>query len=585
MQSWQLRSRLLLFAMVTLIPLILFGSVAIQKNVEHTKRQILNSSVAIARVLETTLSEMITSTEHMLITLGRSPTLRNQDVSQTRKLFIDVFPLQPSLLNLAATDSTGYVFASIVWGGMDSRSINQDPVFQSMLQTETLTISNRTISTATDQPAVRLYLPYYDDTDAPLGALLAEISLSQLQRSLSSISMEENATFIITDAQGTVLIHPNYTYVSEGADISTLPSVRAALQGEQGTMEHSNPEDNKRWLWAYTPIDNTGWAVVVGYPTEIAYPPIHESLRQSLLLFLAMITAAGILAFVLSKRLVHPIRELTRSADAISSGDLDQQVTVQGGIELRHLARAFNTMAMNLKQKIEELAAAKEEISQKARRLRILLARTISLQEDERQRIAVDLHDGISQFLLAALYETEAAKDSLEHDPSHTISGLEKAQYLLEQTSTEMRRVIYDLRPPLLDDIGFLPALEHYINDYMQRTRITVSLNITGPVVRLDPNEELALYRISQEALHNIHRHARTTSAEILVDFQNSRIHLTIRDHGVGFDYKDLEADRFEKMGLPGMQERAESIGAVLSIHSTPGHGTTVELNMHIENE
>ncbi len=322
---------------------------------------------------------------------------------------------------------------------------------------------------------------------------------------------------------------------------------------------------------------------MVGYPTETAYPSVQDSLRQSVLLFFALISITGVLAFGLSKQLARPIKDLTRSAQAISDGNLDQQVFVQGGSELRQLARAFNTMSGNLKQKMEELAAAKEEISQKAEHLRLLLTHTISLQEEERQRIACEIHDGISQYLLAALYETEAAKESLTRDPSLAMADLSRAQALLEQTSTEMRRVIYDLRPPLLDDIGFLPTLDHYIKNFSERTGIVTSLNVTGSITRLPPDDELALYRISQEALHNIHQHAQTDTAEILVDFHDHRMTMTIQDHGVGFDQAHLDLFKVEHMGLPGMRERAESIGADLAIHAVPGSGTTVQLILPIQ--
>ena len=550
----QLRNRLLLFASIVLIPMIIFGSLAIRQDVSHTKRQILNSSFAIARILETNLTDMITTTERLLFTLGKSPTIRSQDARYTRQLFIDVFPIHPTLLNLAASRHDGSIFASVVWGGLDPPTVNNDPLFHETLESEQLVISGRMISKATDQRAVRLFLPYKDDKGEIIGTLLAEISLSQLQRSLSSISIEEGATFIVTDSEGMVLIHPDYTYVYEGTDISSLPSVQAALKGEQGTLEHDNPADGKRWLWAYTPVQDTGWAVVVGYPTEIAYPSVYESLLRGTIFLLAMIGVAGMLAFVLSKRLANPIRELTQSAQAISAGDLSQKVNVQGSGELRQLAYTFNVMSENLKRHMEELAAAKEEISQKAKHLQLLLAHTISLQEEERRRIAGELHDGISQLLLGALYETEAAKEALDRDPLQAIEDLDRAQSLLEQTSTEMRRVIYDLRPPLLDDIGFIPALDQYVKNFSERTGINVSLDITGKIRRFPQDSELALYRISQEALHNIHRHAHTDQANIHIHFFDHQMQMTIRDQGIGFNPSDLDLFRLKKWAFRGLK-------------------------------
>jgi two-component system sensor histidine kinase DegS len=237
-------------------------------------------------------------------------------------------------------------------------------------------------------------------------------------------------------------------------------------------------------------------------------------------------------------------------------------------------------MSENLKRHMEELAAAKEEISQKAKHLQLLLAHTISLQEEERRRIAGELHDGISQLLLGALYETEAAKEALAHEPSLALEDLDRAQSLLEQTSMEMRRVIYDLRPPLLDDIGFIPALDRYVKSFSERTGIDVSLDITGKIKQLPHDSKLALYRISQEALHNIHKHAHTDHADIHIHFFDHQMQMTIRDQGIGFDPSNLDLFRLENLGLPGMQERAQSVGAHLNIKAKPGVGTTIRLIM-----
>ncbi|MFQ5858601.1 MAG: cache domain-containing protein [Anaerolineae bacterium] len=578
--DWSLRNRLLVFASAVLIPMVLFGSLAVRQNVAHTKRQILNSSLAIAKVIEANLVEKVDSTEHMLLTLAQSPVVRAQDARATRQLLIDVFPLQQNVLNLAAARQDGSVFATMVWDGLEPFSIAADLQFQQVLTTGQPAISGRLISTATDRRAVRLVVPYRDDKGQVIGALMVEISLSQLQRSLASIGTQEGATFIVADSEGMVLIHPNYKYVYEGANFADFPSVQAALRGEEGTVEHLNPLDRHPWLWAYTPVRRTGWAVVVGYPTAVAYPPVRDTLIRSLLSLLAMVILAGLVAFFLSHQLTKPLNELTQRALGIADGDLEQRASVHGSGELHQLARAFNVMSENLATHMSELAAAKEEISQKARRLRRLLVRTISLQEEERKRIAADIHDGISQLILGALYETEAAKEAIATNPALAQEKLAGAQELLEQTSTEMRQVIYDLRPPLLDDMGIVYALEQYLKSYREATGIQVSLTVSGPESRLPTETEMALYRIAQEALHNICKHAQTNRAAVLLSFSADRVRMAVQDQGVGFDPALVRDGAREHLGLTGMQERADSVGAHLQIQSTPGQGTAVVLEV-----
>jgi signal transduction histidine kinase len=531
-------------------------------------------------VIEANLVEKIDSTEHMLLTLAESPIVRAQDARATRQLLIDVFPLQQSVLNLAAARQDGSVFASVVWDGQEPYSIAADPQFQQVLTTGQWAISGRLISTATDQRAVRLVVPYRDEEREVIGALMVEMSLSQLQRGLAAIGTQEGATFIVADSEGLVLIHPNYKYVYEGANFAHLPPVQAALRGEEGTAEHLNPLDQRPWLWAYTPVRRTSWAVVVGYPTAVAYPPVRDTLVRGLMSLLAMVVLAGLVAFFLSHQLTKPLGELTQRALAIADGNLEQRVQLYGSAELRQLARAFNVMSENLTAYMNELAAAKEEISQKAQRLRHLLVRTISLQEEERKRIAADIHDGFSQLILGALYETEAAKGAIATNPALAQRKLANAQELLEQTSTGMRQVIYDLRPPLLDDIGLIAALERYLNSYRERTGVGVVLTVSGPESRLPTEVEMALYRISQEALHNIYKHAQTDRATVQLCFFADRVRMAIQDQGIGFDPAVVRDGASERLGLTGMQERAESVGAHLQIQSAPGRGTTVVLEV-----
>jgi len=578
--GWRQRNRLLAFASAVLVPMVLFGSLAIRQNVTHTKRQILNSSMAIAKVIEANLVEKIDSTEHMLRTLAESPIVRAQDARATRQLLIDVFPLHQSVLNLAAARQDGSVFATVVWDGQEPYSIAADPQFQQVLTTGQWTISGRLISTATDQRAVRLTAPCRDEGGHIIGALMVEMSLSQLQRSLAAIGTQEGATFIVTDSEGMVLIHPNYRFVYEGANFADLPPVQAALRGEEGTAEYRNPLDQRLWLWAYTPVRRTSWAVVVGYPTAVAYPPMRGTLIRGMMSLLAMVVLAGAVAFFLSYQLTKPLNELTQRALAIADGNLEQRVQPQGSGELRQLARAFNVMSENLTAYMSELAAAKEEITQKAQRLRHLLVRTISLQEEERKRVAADIHDGFSQLILGALYETEAAKDAIATDPALAQRKLTNAQELLEHTSTGMRQVIYDLRPPLLDDIGLIAALERCLNNYTERTGVRAALSVSGPESRLPTKVEMALYRIAQEALHNINKHAQTDRAAIQLQFSTDRVRMAVQDQGIGFDLVAVQDGANERLGLTGMHERAESVGAHLEIQSAPGRGTTVILEV-----
>ncbi len=574
----RLRYRLLLFAVVVLIPMIAFSVYSVAQSVNHAKQQTLNNGLAIAKVVTSNLVEKIESTESLLRGLAQSSAVQTQDVKSTRELFIDVFPTHNSLINLSAADKEGNVFATIVWHGSEPRSVSSDPNFREVVTGEDTVVSGSLESIATDQHAIRMLVPFGAGSNQLSGVLIADISLSQLQRRMTSIGIEEGTLVIVTDHTGTVLLHPSYKYVYEEANFSGWPSVNAALNGKEGSVEHINPLDNQPWLWAYTPVSRTGWAVVVGFPTAAAFPPIRAILIRSLLLLVLMVSLAIVMAVYFSQRLSEPLRDFTERALAISEGDFNQEMTVRGSEEMLQLSKAFNVMSTKLSEHMQKLAVAKEENLREAKRLQYLLARTISLQENERRRIASDLHDGTSQLILGSLYETEAAIDMISSRPEMAKKKLTSVEDLLEQTSAEMRRVIYDLRPPLLDDMGFAVALERHISRYEETTGIQVkfehSHNGAGSEVPLET--DLALYRIAQEALNNIHKHSQCREARIQLTVSEKNICMVIRDEGIGFETGKYLQGNSENLGLKGMTERAESVGAKLEICSEPGQGTTV---------
>jgi len=582
LHQMRLRSRLLLFAVVVLIPMIIFGVISVMQSVNHAKQQMLNNSLAMAKVVASNIIEKTENTERMLQGLSRSSAVRTHNIQGTRELFIDVFPIQQGLVNLFVADREGHVYASIVWQGLRSRSIAEDPDFQRALKTGETTISGSRVSYATDQHVIRMMVPFRAENNEISGILTADISLSQLQQRMVSIGIEEGTSVIVTDRNGTVLLHPNYKHVYDEVNLGTWPSVQAALTGQEGSLEHLNPLDDRSWLWAYAPIHRTGWAVVVGYPTAIAYPSVNDILIRSLFLLVGMVLLAIIVALYLSQRLTEPLRNLTGRALAISRGNFNQETEVKGSKEVCQLAEAFNIMSTNLSEHMSKLALAKEKNLREAKRLQRLLARTISLQEKERHRIASDMHDSTSQLILGSLFETEAAKEMVTVKPDLAKEKLTKVENLLEQTSVEMRRVIYDLRPPLLDDMGLATALERCVSRYVERTGIPVKYECAKPDTRLPQETEMALYRIAQEALNNIQKHSHADQAEIKLAFSDHLVNMVIYDDGVGFSPQMYLSGKMEHLGLKGMIERAENVGASLEIDSAPGHGTSIMLDLSL---
>lgn len=207
-----------------------------------------------------------------------------------------------------------------------------------------------------------------------------------------------------------------------------------------------------------------------------------------------------------------------------------------------------------------------------------LLERVITAQEEERRRIARELHDETSQSLASLVVGLKAAEKAMGIDLSQSKTIMAGLRVSVSETVKEIQNIIYDLRPTLLDDLGLIPALHWYTESRLGEQGVEVELNIEGQPQRLPPEVETALFRVAQEAVTNILRHAKATHVSLDLLFEDALATVRVRDNGCGFLVDDVggrENGRFG-FGLLGIQERAALLGGKFEVHSTSGEGTEI---------
>ena len=202
-------------------------------------------------------------------------------------------------------------------------------------------------------------------------------------------------------------------------------------------------------------------------------------------------------------------------------------------------------------------------------------------QEDERRRLASGLHDGTVQSLIALDQRVQMAQLKLKSGSTDAGGYLADMRQMTASLIEDVRRVIRALRPIYLEDLGLLPALEMLTRD-VEKADLRANFATSGPVVRLTPEREIVVYRVAQEALSNVARHAGATSVAVRATFAGQAFVLQVQDNGHGFVQPERVGDLATAghYGLMGMQERAQLIGGQLSIQSAPGQGTTLELHL-----
>ncbi|RJP47175.1 MAG: sensor histidine kinase [Anaerolineaceae bacterium] len=230
-----------------------------------------------------------------------------------------------------------------------------------------------------------------------------------------------------------------------------------------------------------------------------------------------------------------------------------------------------------------QIAGLKEErlreSEQRQELQRELFRRVVGAQEAERQRIARDLHDETGQSLTAIGLGLRGLENTLTKDPARASDMLHKLETLATDSLSELQRLITDLRPSHLDDLGLPAALRWYAGKVSERTGLKIRVDIFGEEKPISEPIKIATFRIMQEAFNNTIKHAGATSVFVQLSFESERVHISIRDDGNGFDPELVQMRQTNRpsLGLAGMRERASLLGGTVSLQSGPGQGTLIE--------
>jgi signal transduction histidine kinase len=235
-----------------------------------------------------------------------------------------------------------------------------------------------------------------------------------------------------------------------------------------------------------------------------------------------------------------------------------------------YLTKPFNPVLLHARLKASLASLHQERMSI----LRRQLAQVTAAQEEERQRIAQELHDGVGPTLASLNLRLRTARRLLAQEHHPAAVELEELAALTRSCIRDIRRLIQDLRPAVLDELGLMPALRDYVNRYREEHGIEVRLSLPVSEERLPMSTETVLFRFAQEALANVAKHAQAHSVNLELEFEADRLILRVTDDGRGFN--PLERLSAKHLGLWSMRERAEQAGGTFEIKSKPGEGTVV---------
>jgi len=312
-------------------------------------------------------------------------------------------------------------------------------------------------------------------------------------------------------------------------------------------------------------------AIAGTYVTATTFRDVDAPSRVELIL---MFVAIGVILSVAVNYLVlraafQPLDSLERLADSVREGNLAERAH-SSALSDPQLARLVDTFNGTL-----------DELERGQGRLRELTTQVIEAQEAERQRIARELHDDTAQILFAQLLSVSALKSSPHEAVRQTAESLET---LTVEAIEGVRRLALELRPPALDDLGVREALGDLAQRFSENTGVQVDLEVTGSRDRLAPEVELVLYRVAQEAMTNVVKHAKATRARIALARWPDRVDLSVDDNGIGIDpaVNRTRDSRGLGLGLFGMEERVVLVGGTLAIRSLVPTGTRIAVSLPV---
>jgi len=432
------------------------------------------------------------------------------------------------------------------------------------LSMQTLDIIQTTLSDQLIKQGVSLG-QYISARSTDLIFINDNFSLHQLIQEIVSNNKNVRYAFIL-DSEGNLLTSSFGMLLPKGLDKINEVEFNSAYH-----VQTLNTEEGVVYDIAVPVFEGSAGTVRLGM-SENEIQKLLLSTSQSLLATTILVCVFGILiAYFFTLLLTNPLTQLVEAAKAVGKGDFNKRVRLGWAHgELVQLALVFNNMVENLKQ-VDQLRTN-------------LLNKIITVQEEERSRIARELHDHTGQSLTSIMIGLKMIESSKNmEDMKGKVAELRK---VTDTTLEEIKDLSLTLRPGVLDDLGLEAALQSYSRECLTKLGIDVDFHSFGMEgVKLSQEVNLTIYRVVQEALTNVAKYSNASEASIIIKRNENKLIVIVEDNGIGFNVEETLNSSLEnkKLGLPGMQERVNLIGGKLTIESEPGMGTTIYIHLNME--
>lgn len=574
LRAWitELRAQAILLT-ILLLSLMLILSVGVTFLAYQQISQSLAESrdQELASVSAERLSESIEAFVRGLRTLANQTQMQSGEPTVQR----DILKLAPDLVadftndgGIIILDEKGFVSVTEPFRpDLIGQDFSQEPYFRETSALRTSTFSDIIKEPGSGEDIIVIAVPIEKPNGQFVGVIAGRFYLSfqRLGQEIQKLRVGEEGTAYLVDRQGRLIYHPDSRLI--GTDFSSREAVKQLQQGSRTGAITSRENGQPNTVEGYAVVQVPGWGLVIGEPWAQVVQPAQSALQPIVVvLVVGLITVAAFVSLGV-QAVTDPIQNLVIQTRQVTAGDYDAQVMLSRIKEIRELGMAFNEMVGQIRKYRAGVRQYVADITQS--------------QEEERKRIARELHDDTVQSLIAIGQRIELIKGTLD-DPIEARTRLNELRTMVTGAIASVRQFSRDLRPLALEDLGLVAAMQYLVNQLAQSEGIDVDFTVEGTPDGLPADMEVAIYRILQEALNNVKKHAHATEVTVLAQFTNKQIALTVEDNGRGFTVPASITDfaTSGSFGVMGLQERAQLFGGNIEVESQPDEGTLVRLVM-----
>jgi signal transduction histidine kinase len=563
-----------------LLPLLGFSGFLVIHSAWRAQETIAQSARNRTRMAAAAIENELASLRGRLFLLAGSLSLQTSDLSEFHTRAREEFGGMTVVLSNAAGHEI--VNTDLPYG--DALPDNPDPeTIREVAAHSRPRIADVARDPLTHQPVVTMSVPVTRDSQL-VYVLSLDIS-STLPWILGELDLPDGWVAGVFDRQG-VMIARNRDpdrYVGTLAQ----PEFRQRLRSEDEGWASGISREGIPLFNAFAHTRSGGWAINVGIPRDTLLAPVRQTTWLLILLGAATLSLAIMLAIAIGRRIARPIVGLVPIAEAVGRGEITApgltgltevnivaRALCDAGKQLRLAAGQRETATAALSQSEQMYRALAEDLVRVDEQRNALLNGVVVAQEEERKRIARELHDGLAQYLTALHLKL----NTLDQTGASRPQVLTELRALIGELDQAVNRMAWELRPVALDELGLRRAVGHYLEEWAEMAQLQVDVEVDLGGRTLPPAIEATLFRVLQEATTNVLRHAEASRVGVLLEIKDDAVRLIVEDNGHGFpaeDGRSASATR-RRFGLRGMRERLALVHGKLDVESSSDSGTTV---------